>query len=354
MNRRLSPEGTLERVSPLLPGLLFLSAGLALLVWKSSPSVFDVFLSTGPSILLVASGVVVYRSTVPTDYHIRILGWGLLGFASISVITGVLVVNPATNIDSLSSVIAGLGIGSLTGLLGGFHEARAIKRGRVAAAQRSDVADAQAESSQLEHVTHLLRHDISNNLLVIQGHTELLVEECEGEACDHARKIQTQSENIDELLENVQAYLQSLDSAGTLQRKNLATVLSKEVRGLQQTYPEVRVEQDIPEDFWVQADDLLGAVFRNVLRNAVVHNHRETPELSVTVRRLPDETVVDITDNGPGIPQDLRSDLFEVPNDGSHGFGLYLVKTLVERYDGSISVDSECGSGTTIGIRFPN
>lgn len=354
MNRRPSQPDCIQAATPIFPGLALLLIGLGLLAWKSSPSLFDVFFSTGPSLLLVASGVFVYRSQVPTDQHSRILFWSLVGFGCISVITGVLFLNPATNIDSLSSILAGLGIGAFTGLVAGFHEARATRRGRIAQRQRVDAEDAQAETSQLEHVNHLLRHDISNNLMVIQGHTKMLLDDCDGETRERVKKIQEQSEKMDELLGNVHAYVQSMDSGDALKRKNLSRTISKELEDIEQTYPYVRVDADIPDEVYVQADELLGAVFRNVFRNAVVHNDRDTPELSVSVYQQRTETGISIADNGPGIPEDVRAELFSVPSAGSHGFGLYLVKTLVDRYDGSIAVDSTSESGTTLEIRLPN
>jgi two-component system, NtrC family, sensor kinase len=56
-----------------------------------------------------------------------------------------------------------------------------------------------------------------------------------------------------------------------------------------------------------------------------------------------------VTDTGPGIPEAERERLFEpfytAHKPGGHGLGLWVSKSLVERYDGRITVDSEAGQG---------
>ena len=90
------------------------------------------------------------------------------------------------------------------------------------------------------------------------------------------------------------------------------------------------------------ADDMLESVFRNLLHNAIVHNDKELPEVTVSVI-LEEETVrVRVADNGPGIPERDKERIFDEGKTGldSQGtrLGLYLVETLVERYGGDIEL----------------
>ena len=57
-------------------------------------------------------------------------------------------------------------------------------------------------------------------------------------------------------------------------------------------------------------DDLVGQVIDNVLLNAVEHNDTERPWVRVTARATDGTVVGRVADNGPGIPEKFRGDIF--------------------------------------------
>jgi signal transduction histidine kinase len=77
----------------------------------------------------------------------------------------------------------------------------------------------------------------------------------------------------------------------------------------------------------------------------------------VSVSVTPDtETVtVEVTDNGPGIPDDDIEGLFDpVPTQrADHGLGLTIVARLVERYDGTIELVDTGPHGSTFAVTLP-
>jgi two-component system phosphate regulon sensor histidine kinase PhoR len=71
-----------------------------------------------------------------------------------------------------------------------------------------------------------------------------------------------------------------------------------------------------------------------------------------------------ITDNGPGIPTDDLPRLFDKgytteaargrrPKEGGMGFGLYIVKTVIDKHQGWVTVESRVGQGTAITVTLP-
>jgi signal transduction histidine kinase len=67
-----------------------------------------------------------------------------------------------------------------------------------------------------------------------------------------------------------------------------------------------------------------------------------------------------VTDQGPGIPQDMKDkvfDWFETNSMGSRhrgtGLGLSLVRSFVELHGGTVSIDTTIGRGTTVTCIFP-
>jgi signal transduction histidine kinase len=68
------------------------------------------------------------------------------------------------------------------------------------------------------------------------------------------------------------------------------------------------------------------------------------------------EVVVEVQDNGPGVPVEAREQIFEVfysNRGGGTGLGLPIAKQIVERHGGTIEVDCAGGHGTTFRIRLP-
>jgi len=103
-------------------------------------------------------------------------------------------------------------------------------------------------------------------------------------------------------------------------------------------------------------------ILLNLLSNAA----KFTPENGVITTRATLENsgsvLLSIEDTGVGIPKDelervlepfgQTGNTFTRSHDGT-GLGLALVKSLTELHDGSISIESEVGKGTTVFIRFP-
>lgn len=119
---------------------------------------------------------------------------------------------------------------------------------------------------------------------------------------------------------------------------------------------EFHLEDAVP-DVDVMANELLTSVFKNLLNNAIQHNDKDTPIVSISVEELDSSVVVSIADNGPGIPSAVKDSLFE---EGSHGpesmgtgIGLYLTKKLVSQYEGDIWVTDNSPTGTVFHLQLP-
>ena len=338
---------------PFLPGILFLGVAAGQVIVEPQIQAFEALLSWLSPVLLLGAGIVIHYSAVPPAQYSRLLGWALLGFISIGGIVLALKMSSEVQIDTLGSIFAGLGVGTLGGMLAGFKEGQARVRGREAERERLAAEHTRKENARLEHLNHLLRHDIRNSVMVIEGHADLLADDLPEETKKPAETIQRQAESIENLIQNVRSYMQATDETRPLQTQTLSETLRNEVSAIQDGFPGVEVSADIPAGVTVRADDLLGSVFSNLLRNAVVHNESASPEVTVTVEESKDVAVVGIRDNGPGIPDDLSAELGTPPEEGHHGFGLYLAHTLVSRYDGSLSFETPDGGGTLVTVTIP-
>jgi len=127
--------------------------------------------------------------------------------------------------------------------------------------------------------------------------------------------------------------------------------------------PDHQWELDLPEEPVVVVGDAarLHQVLTNLLANARVHTGAGT----VVTTRLatePPHTLLQVIDDGPGIPSALQSEVFErfargdtsrSRKGGSTGLGLAIVSAVVKAHNGTITVDSAPGH-TEFSVRLPS
>jgi two-component system sensor histidine kinase KdpD len=103
---------------------------------------------------------------------------------------------------------------------------------------------------------------------------------------------------------------------------------------------------------------LLQQALSNLLLNAAVHTPAGTPVL-LQARHEPAWLVLNVADNGPGLPPELLPRIFEkffrAPNApaGGSGLGLAIVKGFVEAQGGQISAANRPGGGAMFTLRIP-
>lgn len=125
---------------------------------------------------------------------------------------------------------------------------------------------------------------------------------------------------------------------------------------------QIRLVDALPEaPLPVWADrQRLQQVFINLLNNGCKYN-REAGELRISAREDGNAIVVEVSDSGIGMSEAEQAELFQPfkrPAKGSAhiegtGLGLYIVRQLLERMQGSVSVRSQVGVGTCFTVRLP-
>lgn len=125
---------------------------------------------------------------------------------------------------------------------------------------------------------------------------------------------------------------------------------------------DVQIIKDVQQDspVLILEDDLYQIVF-NLAENGIKYNSKGG-KLYITLSRESDNAVLTVSDTGVGIPEESLSHIFKrfyrvdkarSRKSGGSGLGLSIVKTMVERNGGSISVESIIGKGSTFVVKFP-
>ncbi|MCU0631535.1 MAG: ATP-binding protein [Methanolinea sp.] len=184
----------------------------------------------------------------------------------------------------------------------------------------------------------ILMHDINNANLASLWYGDLLQEMLNGEERVMARKMIEGIRKSREIIHNLETIRKIQVRKNELKSISLDTAILKEIR----LFPDAHIEYQ-PGGVHVWADDLLGEIFNNLIGNSIKFGG-PVVKVTISVDTTEPETVkVSVSDTGPGIPDDLKKVIFrrftqaDQQNSGK-GLGLYIVKTLLERYGGAISV----------------
>jgi len=279
-------------------------------------------------------------------------------------VAGFLMVAPvARNLRSLEMAALHFGEGHL--------DSRAVVRSRDAVGRVADRFNRMAESIQqlihrerqlLQSVSHELRTPIARirfslDMLANAGtrhETDRRISEIDGEISE-----------IDLLIGELLDFNRLQSESVPLDRQAVAVrpILEDVVRRLHDFRPEIDVGIDLaPDDqCTVMADRLL---FRRAIQNLVANALRyATSRVTIKCTRADRAAVVEICDDGPGIPADEREHIlkpfYRVDQSGSKesggaGLGLAIVSRIIELHDGSLDIGDAGSTGARFTTRWPD
>ncbi|MFC7058294.1 sensor histidine kinase [Halovenus salina] len=218
----------------------------------------------------------------------------------------------------------------------------------------SDITAQKQREQRLAVLNRVLRHNIRNDVNVLQAHLDMLAEEYESEN-DHIQVMEKRITNIVELSQAARNIEQLKDDETEQTIIELGPVLQERAEQLRVESPAARVSCEVPGSLPVVAHELLPYAFDNVLDNAIEHNSSAQPTVSVSAagNSSRNRVTVKISDNGPGLPSTEREVLTadtETALTHSSGLGLWLTRWIVRSSDGSITVEESSTSGTTISV----
>lgn len=120
----------------------------------------------------------------------------------------------------------------------------------------------------------------------------------------------------------------------------------------------IKIDEKIDEDVILRADyNWQLEALTNIIKNCIEHS-KEDSSIKIEVENNSIFVKIKITDEGEGIAKEDISHIFErfykskQVSENSIGIGLSLAKTIIEKENGYIKVDSELGKGTTFEIKY--
>ncbi|MCK9343689.1 MAG: PAS domain-containing sensor histidine kinase, partial [Massilibacteroides sp.] len=197
----------------------------------------------------------------------------------------------------------------------------------------------------------ILTHDIRNASGVAILYIDLLMDVLEGEPKKYVQKMKGSIDKSTEILANVAMIRRIHLEHAPLKPIDIHGVIVSE----QKNFPEAEIRYGgAPCMVW--ADDLLAEVFHNLIGNAVKFGGPDVV-ITISVETLDGSVVVTVADTGPGVPDELKESIFHRFERGrtrarGEGLGLYICRTLLERYGGRIWVEDRVAGHPEQGAAF--
>ena len=114
----------------------------------------------------------------------------------------------------------------------------------------------------------------------------------------------------------------------------------------------------VEEGLIINADEnKINRALQNLLANSLEAINQNEGKIEIKAKRKDRWVEIIFSDNGVGIPEEIKNNLFEAfvsyGKQGGIGLGTAIVKTIVDAHDGEIFFESTLGKGTTFYLRFP-
>lgn len=196
-------------------------------------------------------------------------------------------------------------------------------------------------------INKMLRHDILNKLQIVLSYIELYQENKNSEFLEKAK----------EAVKDCGVYIEKireLERIVTSEKSSLKVVIVRDVvEDVVRKY-EDRVKINVNGNCTALADEGLYSIVENLISNAVKHSGSDF--VNVNLAEFDDECEIRVSDHGKGIPAEMKSKIFEegvkYGSSGGSGLGLYIVKKLVERYNGRVWVEDNKPTGAVFVVRL--
>ena len=246
---------------------------------------------------------------------------------------------------------------------------RKLAEARLIAAERREQAarrEAEAANRSKDEFLAMLGHELRNPLNAIASAVEVLNRrDAGGAAALPAREIiARQARHLAHMMDDLLDVARVVSGKVLLSRHALdwSALVRRVVSTIEVTGEATRHQLSVEtEDVWIDAD---ATRVEQIVNNLIMNALKYTPDgghIDVRLRRDGAQAVLEVRDDGVGIPPALLPHVFDLFVQGERtldrragglGIGLTLVRRLVELQDGSVEAESS-GAGSTFRVRFP-
>lgn len=205
-------------------------------------------------------------------------------------------------------------------------------------------------NEKLQVVGSLSRHDIRNKLAAVNGRLFLLKKRLSGnaEALLQLKEMEVAAQQMLRILEFERIYeqvgVEELEYIDAEKHLNEAASLFSDLKG-------AKLVNEC-HGLTVLADSLLRQVFYNLIDNSLKYGER-TSKIRVHYEEEGNQLKLVYEDNGVGVPEEIKGNLFKEGFGKGTGYGLYLLRRICEAYGWTIQETGKHGQGAQFTMTIP-
>lgn len=227
----------------------------------------------------------------------------------------------------------------------------------------SDVTELTRANYDLNEFAYVASHDLKAPLRAINHLATWLEDDLKGtlnsSSEQHLAQLKQRVTRMERLLDDLLAFSRAGLKGGQVTLIDLGDLVTR-VADLYGEEEHFTICLDLVIRKFQACSTPLETILRNLISNAIKHHDQGHAQITIESRLVNNRVEIAVSDNGPGIPRDMRERAFRMfhtlrPRDeveGS-GMGLALAKRLVESAGGSITIDSVEPHGTKILFAWP-
>lgn len=217
-------------------------------------------------------------------------------------------------------------------------------------------------NAELDDFNHIVSHDLKSPLISVQSLTKMIEKDLDKSSNERTKKhltylkdaVKKMNDSINGLLEYSKATRENktvekfkinalLETITDYERNNSKTVIQLPKNNMVIFANKIELEH----------------VFQNLISNSIKYNDKKKSIIKIFAEETSGFYTFTVSDNGPGIDEKYHKKIFKIFNkleenkkDNSTGIGLAIVKNLVSKNNGKITVKSKLGEGLSISFTW--
>jgi PAS domain S-box-containing protein len=198
--------------------------------------------------------------------------------------------------------------------------------------------DLSTHREHLRLINKILRHDLTNDLAIINSSIKLFEKKNERKYLEDALRFVSKSVMLINRMRDLEKFISSHSGLRIYDVKKLVEEIIVDYSD---------IEFNIEGSCKVLANDSLRSVIDNIIRNAI--HHGKTKKIDITTFDRNEKCYIKIADYGIGIPNEIHDKIFEenfiYGDTGQTGIGLFIVKKSLEQLGGNVFVENNVPNG---------
>ena len=221
-------------------------------------------------------------------------------------------------------------------------------------------------NQQLKQFAYMTSHDLQEPLRSISNYLALIQrrykDKFDKDANDFIDYAVEGANRLQQMIDSMLVFSRLETRAAPYTKTNLTTVLNRVIKQLSDSIKNNKAVITHDELPTLMVDELqIGICFQNLISNSIkFHKIGTPPKIHVSAVKKDHEWTFSVSDNGIGIDLKYKDQLFVMfkrlvgREYAGTGMGLAICKKIIQRYGGTIWVDSQLGKGSTFYFTIPN